>query len=207
MRAIVLLSCLLAVAGCAGSSSSPAVQEPMAPPASTPDASGGSDFGDGGLVAIDASGSVLVVVNDNSHKWARWLDDKGAPLGDTFEWNPEAVTALRLPEGGFALRRWIGTYEWFASILPGSTELQAPPAWLIGLSAPLRFTANGRGLAYQIDSPSRESTTSKLEVRSRSGKVCASIEVDGVSISVGADGTLISGDLQKTFRVYPRLLQ
>ena len=158
----------------------------------------------------DVSGNVLVVAMGNAVAGSfasddlvgRWLDASGSLTSDWFvitKGGGSRVSLRSLIGGGIAVMR---DGEWRAIVEP-SVGVLAPPEWLnsrAGLD--LHIVRGRKAYAFTANDGGAE-----VEVTTPTGSSCGKFSVQGGSVSIGADGTVMTMTAAGCTRfAYPRLL-
>jgi len=149
--------------------------------------------------AGDVSGNTLLIwqTYGEAGAHARWLGPDGAPITDAFAvaaWMQAAIRdPVALAGGGLAMRTYADPM-WRGVVRTGATAEDAPPSWLASRGG--FFLARGGAAMVFGD-----------EVLAAGGTSCGKLDLGAPLIGVGLDGTAVTAPDQKTFRIFPQLLQ
>ncbi|HET7788494.1 MAG TPA: hypothetical protein VFL36_21145 [Myxococcales bacterium] len=153
--------------------------------------------------AVDTSGAALVIwqLDGEPRASARWLSAGGAAATPAFElqgWLDAIPAAAPLAGGGIALaasaQGGSSAPQWRGIVAAGRTVEDPAPAWLAGRGS-FFLLPGGKAMAFGS------------EIVAPDGTTCGTVDLGAPLLGVGVDGTAITAQDARTFRLYPQLFR
>jgi len=153
--------------------------------------------------AIDVSGAALVIwqVKGDASATARWLGPDGSLTTAAFAlqgWPDAIPAAAALAGGGIALARAPASAstspQWRGIVAAARTAEEPAPSWLAGRGG-FFLLPGGKAMAFGT------------EIVAPDGTSCGTVDLGAPLLGVGVDGTAISAQDSRTFRLYPQLFR